>query len=325
MTEEKTATPEGRCSATGPFGQVQVHLELLEGLFDGVLLVGPDGRIVFWNRGAERITGFRALEVVGLECCEVIRHHDYRRQPLCPGRRCLVQAPQAAEDGVREALVYIQHRQGRRVPVIARTSMVHGPDGCPGVLEVFSDSRLGMIRNKHLAELKRLALVDPLTGLGNRRYGEAVLSLRIQECADQGTRVGILMADLDNFKQINDSHGHHAGDEVLCTVGRIFSSGLRAADTVARWGGEEFLFILSNMEQDDLEVVAEKLRAEVESVVIRWRGCALKLTVSLGGCLLEEGDTRDSVLDRADARLYRSKRSGRNRVTLDAASDRVEG
>ena len=295
-----------------------MQLDLMEGLFDGVFLVGADRRIVFWNRGAERITGYRASEVLGAECCEVIRHHDYRGRPLCAQGTCPVQQVVGLQDqGLREALLYIQNRQGERIPVIVRTNAVHGDDGYQGVLEVFSDNRIGMVRKKHLAELKRLALIDPLTGLGNRRYGDAILALRLREFVEQGVRLGVLIADLDHFKHVNDVHGHRAGDEVLRTVGRIFSSGLRAADTAARWGGEEFLFVLSDLDREDLVMVADKLRAGVERAVIRWRDRSLHLTVSIGGCTVREGDTLESVLERADRRLYISKREGRNQFTLD--------
>ena len=316
MPEEKTALSYHR--APRPFvpARVVMHLNLMEGLYDGVYLVGPDGRIAFWNRGAERITGFRASEVIGVECCEVIRHHDYRGQPLCPRAECAVQAAAARNNGIKESLVYIQHRQGRRIPVIARTCTVHGSDDYQGVLEIVSDNRLGMVRKKHLSELKRLALIDPLTGLGNRRYGEAILALRLQELGEMAGRTGILIADLDHFKHVNDVHGHQAGDEVLRTVGRIFSAGLRAMDTVARWGGEEFLFVLTDLDANDLAMVAEKLRIGVEGAVIRWQRARLHLTVSLGGCMVVDGDTRESILEKADRRLYASKREGRNQVTL---------
>ncbi|MFH1529657.1 MAG: sensor domain-containing diguanylate cyclase [Pseudomonadota bacterium] len=317
MAEEKTAMSNGRSVAPPVPQRVVMQLNLLDGLFDGVFLVGPDGCIAFWNRGAERITGFRASEVIGVECCEVIRHHDYRGQPLCPRRECLVQAAVGRSCGIREALVYVQHRQGRRVPVIARTCTILGSDEYQGVLEIISDNRLGMVRKKHLSELRRLALIDPVTGLGNRRYGEAILALRLQDLTETSGRSGILMADLDHFKHVNDVHGHPAGDEVLRTVGRIFSSALRAVDAVARWGGEEFLFVLSDLDRHDLGMVAEKLRSEVERAVIRWRGARLHLTVSLGGCMVVAGDTQETVLERADRRLYVSKQEGRNQTTLD--------
>jgi diguanylate cyclase (GGDEF)-like protein/PAS domain S-box-containing protein len=316
MPEEKTAMSQPRAAAPHVPPRVVMQLSLMEGLYDGVYLVGPDGRIAFWNRGAERITGFRASDVIGVECCEVIRHHDYRGQPLCPRKECPVQSSRARNNGIREALVYIQHRLGRRIPVISRSTTVHGSDDYQGVLEIFSDNRLDMVRKKRLSELKRLALIDPLTGLGNRRYGEAILSLRLQELSENSGRAGILMADLDHFKHVNDVHGHQAGDEVLRTVGRIFSAGLRAVDTVARWGGEEFLFVLSDLGRNDLAMVAEKLRTGVERAVIRWQGGRLYLTVSLGGCMVVDGDTRESVLEKADRRLYASKREGRNQVTL---------
>ncbi|MBM4371250.1 MAG: sensor domain-containing diguanylate cyclase [Deltaproteobacteria bacterium] len=295
---------------------VSTRLDLLDGLFDGAILVGADHLICFWNRGAERITGFRAAEVLGRDCREVLRHLDYRSIPLCPQETCPVQCADHEPGMMREGLVYIAHSRGHRVPVIGRATVVEGPEGFRGVLQIFSDSRVGVVHHRHLVELRRLALFDALTGMGNRRYGEAALSLRIQERDEQGRAFGVLLADIDHFKAVNDSSGHDAGDEVLRSVGRLLAGGLRTADAAVRWGGEEFLFVLSDVGPEALAMIAEKLRREVEELRIPWRDGCLDVTLSVGGCIARPEEPREVLLQRADQALYASKRGGRNRVTI---------
>lgn len=162
-----------------------------------------------------------------------------------------------------------------------------------------------------------LALTDTLTGLYNRRYASSHLAAVLEQALTSGKPLGLLMVDIDHFKAINDTHGHAAGDEVLRAVANRLSRHLRPFDTVARWGGEEFVVI---MPEADLEVatsVAERLRKKVASGPIDISGSAgeLTVTVSIGVAVTSPGNTAmDEMLRAADAALYLAKRSGRNRI-----------
>ncbi|HEY1890392.1 MAG TPA: diguanylate cyclase [Steroidobacteraceae bacterium] len=163
-----------------------------------------------------------------------------------------------------------------------------------------------------LEQARAEALLDPLTGLKNRRGVErAVAELDGIEGA------ALLIADIDHFKAINDTHGHLLGDRALAAIGRILHENIKRRDLVGRWGGEEFAILLLRTPLKGAEAVAEQIRAAVESLQIRkpdgtkLEGC---ITVSLGIAVAEDRDGFEDLIRRADEALYRAKRDGRNRV-----------
>lgn len=174
-----------------------------------------------------------------------------------------------------------------------------------------------------LAALRRLADSDPLTGLMNRRS-----FLSIAETALQGTRssdrLGILMADIDHFKAVNDTYGHPAGDEVIRYVGAKIAATLRIQDRVARFGGEEFVVLLLDVTEAEMLSLADRIRASIAERPVVFEGQSIPVTMSFGAALARDGDRDvDAVIERADFALYEAKTSGRNRVALADSVARV--
>jgi two-component system cell cycle response regulator len=168
--------------------------------------------------------------------------------------------------------------------------------------------------------LCELSLKDPLTGLGNRRHFRAVQDRTIDGVARSGDPALLLMLDIDNFKKINDTHGHQAGDQVLQAVARCVASCVRPMDTVARYGGEEFSVVLPNCHTSFGATVAERIRATIEALTITISPVlSLRITISIGGAYAPEWvrSTAELWTERADVQLYRAKKEGRNRVCLD--------
>jgi len=152
-----------------------------------------------------------------------------------------------------------------------------------------------------------LAATDPLTGLANRRLTLALLDQLARDCRLDLAPV-ILLADLDHFKRINDGWGHAMGDQVLVAVASALRASTRDADTVARWGGEEFLIVLPAATE-----LAERLRLRVEALQVADRHqCPVPVTLSIGIARLAADETGSSWLKRADEALYRAKDGGRN-------------
>lgn len=166
-------------------------------------------------------------------------------------------------------------------------------------------------------ELESLALSDPLTGLDNRRAFEGAIEHALDEAAEGHQIFGLALLDLDGFKEINDAHGHEAGDMVLRQLSQLISDYLRASDRLFRVGGEEFVLLLPGADVDGMQARMENLRARIESN-LRCRGEIV--TASIGASGWQQGDTATSWLMRADAAMYRAKRKGRNQVIVHGLS-----
>ena len=188
----------------------------------------------------------------------------------------------------------------------------------------------GMLWLKHVvtmqgeqaSRLNLLAATDPLTGLSNRRRTLQLLEQLAREARLDAAPV-VMLCDLDHFKRINDGWGHAMGDQVLVAVANALRASTRDADTVARWGGEEFLIVLPATRDLDASELAERLRARVEALQVADRHeCPVPVTLSIGIAPLAANETGSSWLKRADEALYRAKGEGRNCCRVAAPPER---
>ncbi len=171
--------------------------------------------------------------------------------------------------------------------------------------------RLDFIEEK-FNEQKKEAEHDSLTGLLNRRSFDK----DIQKFHQSGLPYAMVMCDIDNFKKINDTYGHLAGDQVLKEVGEILKTYVRSDTRSYRYGGEEFAVLLPNADEKAAKVVAERLREVIENRSVQINSARISFTASFGGTRKKEDDRIDNVIQRADQALYEAKRSGKNRVVI---------
>ncbi|HLN90594.1 MAG TPA: diguanylate cyclase, partial [Patescibacteria group bacterium] len=238
---------------------------ILDNLYEGVYIVDPDRRITYWNSGAERITGYRPDEAVGQRCQDnFLVHLDDRGNSLCLNGCQLFWT--MANGQPLEAEVYLQHRDGYRVPISVRAApILDGTGRVVGAVEIFSDNSRVAALTELNKELRQLSLLDPLTEIGNRRFLEQQLMARLNEQDRYGWRVGVLFVDVDHFKEINDRNDHIVGDRVIRMVARTLVNGIRSFDIVGRWGGDEFVVLIVNVDEGQLHAIGEKLRRLIES------------------------------------------------------------
>ncbi|WP_223480844.1 MULTISPECIES: GGDEF domain-containing protein [unclassified Pseudomonas] len=186
-----------------------------------------------------------------------------------------------------------------------------------GNLESLLSALLYPMRNALLYRAAtQSALRDPLTDTGNRIAMDQTLQREIDMSRRHLQPLSLLMLDIDHFKQINDTHGHSAGDDVLKGVAASIKSQLRNVDMVFRFGGEEFLILLSNTGREAAAMVGERLRLAAQAKDFSADGNLIELTVSLGCSTLLPGESAESLLRRADSALYVAKREGRNRLAM---------
>lgn len=172
-------------------------------------------------------------------------------------------------------------------------------------------------RQKHEADtLVAEARTDALTGLKNRRSFDEELHRQFAQRQRQGTVFSLLLIDLDHFKQVNDTHGHPAGDSVLQTVAQLLTKTLREMDLVYRYGGDEFAVICPGSRLREAATAAERIRQAVETTPVQLNDEALSLKLSVGVAEVGGLEIADGLLQRADEALYAAKHAGRNRVRL---------
>ena len=193
------------------------------------------------------------------------------------------------------------------------------------LLEAVADICANSIQNAHYVErVKQLAYLDGLTGIFNRRFFELRIMEEIERARRFGTGMAVIMADIDQFKRLNDEFGHLLGDEVLRQVSSLFHQQLRKIDVVCRYGGEEFAILLTQTNTAQAIAIAEKLRRLVEG--FQFPGVPRTVTMSAGvAAFPAHGRSRDEIIRAADNGLYAAKQAGRNRVCLTVAARTTAG
>jgi diguanylate cyclase (GGDEF)-like protein/PAS domain S-box-containing protein len=293
------------------------YKELIDNLYDGVYFVDRNRVITYWNKGAERITGYSAHQAIGRPCRDnMLNHVTANGAQLC-GDSCPLAA--CMEDGQpRKAEVFLHHANGYRVPVVVHATVLRNEEGkIIGAIESFYNNESVITTRRQLSEMRRAVLVDPLTGISNRRHLEGRLRAMIAESEHTNMGVGLLFIDVDRFKEFNDNYGHEIGDRILCMVANDLRHNLRTTDTVGRWGGDEFVAIVSDVgDSQNLRSIATKLKQLVECSRLDLEDKNLFVTISVGATLLLPDDTHESFVRRADRLMFYSKSVGRNLVTV---------
>jgi diguanylate cyclase (GGDEF)-like protein len=224
---------------------------------------------------------------------------------------------QTIQDGsIREAGVYLQHKQGHRVLVAVRTIPAKVNGETIGAVEVFVDDKEKAYIQNTINKLKDLALSDALTGLPNRRYIDTFLESRFPEYRKLNIPFALAMIDVDDFRMFNNIYGHDVGDEVLKMFAMTMKNTIRRNDMVGRWGGEEFVAVFSGVDTDIAFRIAEKVRLLIQESVLKREQQELGITVSIGITMARADDTAESIVQRADNALYKSKNHGKNICTL---------
>ena len=171
--------------------------------------------------------------------------------------------------------------------------------------------------SKKLEESEARALVDALTNVLNRNAYNLKIGELVHEYKRYKEEWALLVLDIDHFKKFNDTYGHKTGDKVLKSVAATVSNSIRVSDHIFRYGGEEFVVILSRINKETTKTLSEKIRREVERDYFVDGDNELKVTMSIGAAIITPEDTEASLFERADKALYQAKQNGRNQILLD--------
>jgi diguanylate cyclase (GGDEF)-like protein/PAS domain S-box-containing protein len=289
---------------------------LLENAADVIAIVeARTGTITYISPAVQSLLGRPPAHYVGREAIDLA---DPRDQPRL---RAAVAAADDAADvhaGAVDTDIRVSHASGEARWVEMRISGRVNAAGIKGWVVNFRE----VTDRKSLEdELRRQALTDPLTGLLNRAaFNERLVAATAS--IDPGAPPAVLFVDIDDFKDVNDSLGHAAGDDLLVTVAARLSADVRADDVVARLGGDEFAVLLADADDERLRDVADRLLASLRAPMVL-NGRSLSVTASVGGALGGPGDAAEQLLHRADTAMYEAKRTGKDSASL-LGSDAVQ-
>jgi diguanylate cyclase (GGDEF)-like protein/PAS domain S-box-containing protein len=301
---------------------VDFYREILDNLYDGIFFVDKEGSITYWNKGATSLTGYTIDDVRGRNYCDIFKPLDKQGKPLCDNDSCPISRIFDIST-LTEVDAYICHKEGHLLPISIRIAPVRevGRQFVVAV-EIHSGSSPRYAMRQRLEELQELAMHDPLTAIANRRFVEINIAARMEEFKRYGFSFSVLFIDADNFKSINDTHGHGVGDRILKMISATVANSLRSFDTIGRWGGEEFVVLLVNTRTEDLFKLADRFRRLVsQSALTLDNGEIQKVTVSIGATSVQAGDSVESLVERADKLMFESKRRGRNQVSIEFQQD----
>jgi diguanylate cyclase (GGDEF)-like protein/PAS domain S-box-containing protein len=301
--------------------QAQAQLKLIANVFtstsEGILIAGADGLIIEVNGAFSKITGFTAGELIGQD-----PQKFFRSGPQGPSAFRTMRG-ELARTGEWKGEIWSRRKDGQPYSVLLTVTRTSGRDGTiNNYVAVFSDITSLRLQQE---QLEYRAHYDALTSLPNR----LLLSDRLQQsminCRRNNTMLAVLYMDLDGFKNINDSHGHAAGDELLIATTKKMKSVLREGDTLARIGGDEFVAVLTGLRNsEDCNLLLDRF-LEIYARPFPGNGIELSVTASIGVTLYpnDEGDM-DQLIRHADYAMYEAKSTGKNRyVMFDALQDAV--
>lgn len=291
----------------------------LHAISDAVIATNANGELLYINPVAERLTGWTMIEAAGHPCGQVFRVSD--RSTSGEGKeRDLVAEAVAAAETKRYPYLDLHQRKGAGIEVEAAASPIRDVDGeVQGVVLVFRDvtEQLRLSR-----KIEFQATHDELTGLGNRRAFEQALTLALEQTRDTTIHHVVFYLDLDEFKVVNDTCGHTAGDELLRQVARLFADLLPEDECLCRIGGDEFGILLTNVSMNEALAVADRLQEKLGAYRFAWHGRSFAVGVSIGAVALDtDSESVGALLQCADSACYVAKEAGRNRVHVYSSDD----
>ncbi|WP_449431640.1 EAL domain-containing protein [Pseudomonas putida] len=289
----------------------------LQAIGDAVITTDVDGLIGYMNPAAELLTHWQATQAQGLPLSALFSLVDEQAEKDSLG--LVEQILSGRLSGGAEHARLIQRLDGSTVAINMVGSPIINDGQASGIVLVLHDMTQ---ERQYIANLSWQATHDALTGLANRREFEYRLEQALNGLARQAGRHALMFLDLDQFKLVNDTCGHAAGDELLRHICAVLQSGLREGDTLARLGGDEFGVLLENCPPEQAERIAEQLRQMVQSLHFVWKGRPFVTTVSIGLVNIAQAPGNlEASLRAADMACYLAKEKGRNRVQVYHADD----
>lgn len=294
----------------------EIYRSVLESLPSAVYLVDRERRILLWNRGAEEITGYLRQEVVGRSCREdFLMHCDEGRGCLC-GLACPLL--ETMLDGKpREAEVFLLHKNGHRVPVIVRAVPVRDEGGAIlGAVECFEKRTIFLTADPRMRELSRSASLDEQTGLPDSRSSKIRVQAYLKGYSASSARFGVLVVAVDGLEALGHRDGRKAVDKVLQATAQTLAGIMGPNDMIGSWLEDRFLAVVAGCTAPVLEQAAGIMKRLVDMEGVPWWGERIPVKLSMGGTVVQPGDTVDTLVGRAEEALQTNARDTAGSIVI---------
>lgn len=276
---------------------------IVDNTFDGVCYVDTERRVLFWNKAAEKITGYAAGDVLGHLCCDRLYiYTNENGESLCRKGCHFIQTIHNGR--IYEDDVFLKGRQGQRIAVNIRIVPMYDEAGkIVGAVEIFREIQ-SAVRDEHkIKTLAKLAYIDALTELANSQYMENKLAAKLEGLKNGKQTFGILLLRVNEFKEFNEKYGNDVGDKILKAIARQLAKNTSYPDTAGRWQGTHFLIFSQNDKQSVLTLLTNKINATMSKSSVRIDGETISYSVSVASTMAQVNDTVATVINRLEKDL----------------------
>jgi diguanylate cyclase (GGDEF)-like protein/PAS domain S-box-containing protein len=284
----------------------EIFRTVLDSLQTGVCVADRKGKILFWNQGAERLTGHKRHEVVGRSCRDNVLTQCNDQGCAACGATCPISRT-VHEGKPQEAKMELRHKEGHPVHVLMRLAPLRDPHGSIiGIVESFDEQNFASERDRNRHTLAEHGCMDESTGIPNHEFTQFHLGKNLASFARYQLPFGIILMQVDRLAHFRAAYGPPAGDAILRVVAQTMKNAFRPSDFVGRWAEDQFLAILINCGDHGVEKTWERIRKTVTYAGLRWWSDELSVTTSVGYAKAQAGDSIDSLLKRAAGSLPQS-------------------
>jgi diguanylate cyclase (GGDEF)-like protein/PAS domain S-box-containing protein len=290
---------------------------VLESLQTGVYVIDTNKKILFWNDGAEKITGYLRHEVIGCYCTDSDASEEGRRTFLPEASESLSAALRDGKPGIDD--VSLHHRAGHTVHLRLRTFPIRNSHGTiVAVGQSFDDNPSASAWDRRQHHLAGYGCLDPISGVLTREFTFSQLQKQLATFMEHGVPFSILCIEVDQLDHLRATYGLAVVTSVLQVVAQTLESSLRPTDSLGRIADNRFLAVLAECAQPDIERAARRLKKMVSSSEVKWWGDKWPVSASFGGAAVRGGDTIESLLARAEQSVAGSVAAGGNQIIVAA-------
>ena len=286
----------------------EIFRTVLDTLQTGVSVADRNGKILFWNQGAERLTGHKRHQVVGRSCRDNILLQCNGQGCVACGATCPI-ARTLHEGKAQEAKMQLRHKEGHPVHVLMRIAPLRDPHGSIiGLVESFDEQGFATERDRNRHTLAEHGCIDDTTAIPNHEFTQFHLRKNLSSFASYHLPFGVIVIQVDRLAHFRAAYGPPASDAILRVVAQTMKSAFRPSDFVGRWANDQFLAILINCGDHGVEKTFERIRNIVTCAGLRWWSDELSVTTSVGHASVQADDTVESLLLRAQSSLHRASK-----------------